>query len=413
VRPQQNLNGRIATLRMTILAAGGEYVPWGAAYEYAGDLDEIITVVRESILPHDPAAARDLIADFFSRDKAILESCADSCGAVGEVFREAAEVFAATARAAKDPAAALAIVHTLLREDSYGVRRFLINGIPRFLDKAQREILLTEWWEAVEIEPEDSGARHARVLIQQLAEACKDPVLYERAVSFGRELEKFPLLAINLARQYLLRNKFSEALDRLPVSTPTRAHIQDDVEQIQVDCFKGLGRMDECREVLHTRVLRTGEYSQLREFLATIAPRERKAAEGKILKAILSGDCTPLAKARLFLDVGDAGTCSQLVLANASSFDGRFYPEIARMARGLEASHPLAATALYRRLAETILARALAKNYGHAVGYLRSIERLAHRINRWKPLANHVDYVAELRDVHRMKSSLWKLWKPK
>ena len=411
VRPLQNLNGRIATLRKTILAAGGEYVPWGAAYEYARDLDEIITVVRESILPHDPAAARDLIADFFSRDKAILESCDDSCGAVGEVFREAAEVFEAAARAANDPTAALTIVRKLLREDSYGVRGFLITKIPRFLDKVHREVLLAGWWMAVE---KGTGDRmECLFLIRQLAEACHDPVLYERSLSYDQDLKDSPGKALLVAQQYFLKKKFSEALDRLPSSELSPSHIRDEVEQIQVDCLKKLGRKEECREALRTRVLRTAEYRHLREFLSAIPPCERKAAEDKILKSILTGGCSPFAKARFFLDAKDVGTCSRIVLANPLSVDERFQREFERMASKLEASHPLTATSLYRQLAEAILSAGNAKKFRQAVRYLHSIERLAPRILRWKPLESHSDYVAELRDIHRRKSSLWKLWKPK
>jgi len=256
----------------------------------------------------------------------------------------------------------------------------------------------------------ESGSRQALVQIEQLAEAINDPVLYERAVSYGRDLEDFPILAIRVARQYFLKKKFNEALKLLPLSTLSPVHIRDDVDEIQMGCLKKLGRTEEWREALRTRVFRTADWRHFREFLAAIPPRDRKVAEGEILKAIHSGDYAPMAKALFFLDAGDVRTCSRIVLANPLSFEGRFYPELGRMARRLEASHPLAATALYRRLVEAVLSKSVAKYYRRAVNYLRSLDLLALRVNRWKPLARHADYVAELRAIHRRKTSLWELW---
>jgi len=406
---QRNLKNQIAGLRKAILAVGGEYVPRDETFEFAEDLDGIIASVRENILPHDPAAARDLMADFIRRDKAVFEFCSDSSCTLGEPFREAAEVFTAAARAANAPGEALKIVRRLLPDDNYGVRGCLINDIPRFLDKPHREALLAGWWKTVEKSPEDR--RDYLFLIRQLAETCHDPVLYERALSYDEDLSKSPGLALLVARQYFLKKKFSEALERLPATSP--AHMQDEVEQIRLDCLKKLGRRVEWREVLRTRVLRTAEYRHLRQFLVAISTRERKAAEDKTLRTILTGGCSPFAKARLFLDAGDAETCSRIVLANPLSIEERFYSEIERIAQKLEASHPLAATSLYRQLAEAILSKVDAKLYRQAVRYLRSLERLAPRIHRWKPLASHADYVAELATTHRRKSSLWKLWTPK
>jgi hypothetical protein len=406
---QKNLKNRIDALRKTILDIGGEYVPRDETFEFAEDMDRIIAVVRESILPHDPAAARDLMADFIRRDNAVFEFCSASSCTLGELFREATELFSAAARAANDPGATLEIVRRLLPDDNYGVRGCLINDIPRFLDKPHREALLAGWWKAVEKGPGDK--RGYLFLIRQLAEACHDPVLYERALSYDEDLEDSPGLALLVAEQYFLKKKFSEALERLPAISP--AHIQDEVDQIRVDCLKKLGRKEEWREVLRARVLRTAEYRHLREFLVAISPRERKAAEKKILRTILTGDCSPFSKARLFLDSGDAGTCSRIVLANPLSIEERLQAEIERIVRKLEASHPLAATSLYRQLAETILSKVDAKLYRQAVRHLRSLEALAPRIHRWKPLASHAQYVAELRIIHRRKSSLWKLWTPK
>ena len=71
----------------------------------------------------DPLAGAELVAAFYTADGAVLNSCDDSDGCVGDVFRyDAKELFVDFASRCTDKENIAAILLKLNRKDDYGVR---------------------------------------------------------------------------------------------------------------------------------------------------------------------------------------------------------------------------------------------------------------------------------------------------
>jgi hypothetical protein len=96
---------------------------------------------------------------------------------------------------------------------------------------------------------------------------------------------------------------------------------------------------------------------------------------------------------------------SEMVIKRAAEIDGRHYDHLNHAVDRLEAKHPVAATILLRAKIESVLVRASATQYGHAV---RDLERCAALAPGVPPSSNimcHADYVAHIRTKHARKPS--------
>ena len=84
----------------------------------------------------DPLAGAELVAAFYTTDGAVLNSCDDSDGCVGDVFRyDAKELFVDFASRCTNKEKIVSILLKLNRTDDYGVRDTLIYCAGDFLSE--------------------------------------------------------------------------------------------------------------------------------------------------------------------------------------------------------------------------------------------------------------------------------------
>jgi hypothetical protein len=76
------------------------------------------------------------------------------------------------------------------------------------------------------------------------------------------------------------------------------------------------------------------------------------------------------------------------------------------------AGRSLGASAVYRALTNATLARGLSKYYGYAVRYVKKLDWLARKIDRWHGIESHAAYMAMLREKHGRKTAFWSRYEP-
>ena len=89
--------------------------------------------------------------------------------------------------------------------------------------------------------------------------------------------------------------------------------------------------------------------------------------------------------------------------------DGGDYGTLNRAAAALAGRHPLAATLLFRRMADDILRRAAASQYQYAAGYVRECAALSAHLGPDAESDSHKAFLQRLRRDHGRKYKFWQL----
>ncbi|MDQ3623242.1 MAG: hypothetical protein M3463_12235, partial [Verrucomicrobiota bacterium] len=249
---------------------------------------------------------------------------------------------------------------------------------------------------------------HALFEIEQAAEAIRDPELYERAALWGSGRDENPVIMLKVAEQYLAAKRPAQALERLPPEEQMPEHWRSQRHELLVEVHRQAGDKARLREALREAFIREPSDIARQEYLDSLPPSRRAAERAWTREQVRSGDYSPLIKATFFAETGDLEPCAAVILENPEGFDGHFYGPLLRIIDKIEKPHPLAAAVLYRRLLESILARAISKYYHHAARYYRRLEALAPRISDWQGLPPHASYAAALRVSHARKAAFWK-----
>lgn len=96
-----------------------------------------------------------------------------------------------------------------------------------------------------------------------------------------------------------------------------------------------------------------------------------------------------------------------LVHSKSSDLDGSNYNILRPAADVLHKIDPLAATLLYRKMIQPILANTKSKYYNYAAKDLVTCGILSNQITDWKQYQNHEIYFLELSMQHKRKTSFW------
>jgi hypothetical protein len=137
-----------------------------------------------------------------------------------------------------------------------------------------------------------------------------------------------------------------------------------------------------------------------------------KGHEGEVIddetKSILASPRLSYSDAEFLIVMGRLDEAETYLLARAEQLNGGFYTALLPLARDMEkAGRLIVATAIYRALLESILARAISKYYTHGVRYLKKLDALSKKIENWGDVVSHEEYKAELRRIHARKNSFW------
>ena len=110
---------------------------------------------------------------------------------------------------------------------------------------------------------------------------------------------------------------------------------------------------------------------------------------------------------------GKPDLAARLVIERHGQWSGAAWHILPDVAKALDPDHALAASVLYRALAEDILTKARSKAYGQAARYWKALERLSADADvdpaRPLPYPLHVDWRGTLTATHKRKEAFWSL----
>lgn len=402
-RPSSALAQRIEKRIAKVFAEAPKY-RWNEAAALASELHEVLELIERELLPAAPASAFALLADFIGRDSAAMESADDSYAEIGGVFRLASEIFAAASKQVPS-LEALPVWERLIEGDQYGCRSELPRLIVAGLAAPEVDTVIAKLREMMLAGGESAGRAAWR--LKAIAGARHDPDLFAEAAYHGGYRNKAPNIALEVARLFLAAGRAQEALEHLPPSAQGCWHADGDWYETRADIAHALGDTEgECR-TRWERFRAAPSAERLAEALASTPEAEHAARRIEARDFVRAGGANVIAAMRFFVAIDEPEESAHIALTRAKELNGGLYFDLLPLAEKLDAAFPLAATALFRALVDSILARKQPKTYAHGAAYWHRLAKLAARIGVWTPLAPHATYVEQLRTTHRLKRAFW------
>ncbi len=404
---------RVLRKRIASLKRGRRFIDYRASFDFARELEAVLADIESGLLERSPEHAFDLIDRFLATAESVLNRVDDSGGAVGEVYRQAVLLWLTAAKGWPDANVDwLERIYQLYRQNDYGVLDPLLPNAHLLLTPDQLKQLAWRYENALRKvlkSPEQKGkvnlvALHSGVALGQIADALRDPALYERSVLI-RSPQPNNLQMKSICEKYLQYEQPESAMRYLNQAWESRFE-HDRLELLDKVCVQ-MGDRKQLK-VIRFRLFQSEQsYASFTRYLDTLDEDEKEKACSSAIKQSEQGSDI-LRSADLLLNLGQTESAQALVLARHQELAECFYDGLLRLAKAFEkADCNLAATACYRALLLDILAQARSKAYGHGARYYKKLEALAKRIKVFKLLPTHHAYVEQLHSVHGRKKSFW------
>ena len=397
----KDLRARIAAFRRS-----RRFVRWGESAALSRRLEELLADIDAAV--DDPRQGAELLLAFYGTDKGTLGNCDDSSGHVGDVYRLAAvEVFVAYAARCSDKEWLAKQVLRVNRDDDFGVRDTLLYHARRYLPEPIIRTMIAELQQTAKAEPDTFARRYPLRLVEALARQVGDAALFAktRLESWGKDA---PAACADIAEVYLENGDPATALtwlERIPAGEGFRA---DERDRLLVAVHGQLGDAEAQADAAWRVFRRARSVPGLEKLLAVIGEDQRTEVLDTEAAAILAAAELSYGDAAFLVEAERLDDAERYLLDRAAQINGDYYERLLPLAEAMhDSGRELAAVVVFRALVDSILRRARSVIYGHAVRYLRRLERMAPTVGDWRGFEDHEAYVAGLRARHGQKRSFW------
>jgi len=418
--------------RFSALRRSTRFLDWHQTRPLARELDDLTQVITDDIAPAAPELALELAWEFMSLAGPTYERCDDSNGDLGMRFSGMVDAMGEIANLAQpDPTALAGQVFAALRENDYGEYDGLIGVLAPALGEGGLAHLksLVEAFAAMPAQtpPEEEREvigwssngplyrdmledRHrdsfVSMALADIADARGDVDAW--AATLSPKARTAPRVAVDLAVRYLAADRAEEALAALDaVSADRRSFFGSELDAVRIEVLDCLGRSQEAQALRWAAFETRLEAGHLRAYLKGLPDFEDVEAEEK---ALAHAAAFPSAHTALGFLTGWPALreAAALVEARLEEIDGEDFVRLPPAAEALEATQPLAATLIRRKLVNFALEAARSKRYRHAARHVRECAGLAGAITDWKSWPDHDTWLSSLRAAHARKSGFWK-----
>lgn len=391
--------------RMSSLKRRQHFVTWRESGSYARDLESLLADLKAHTT--DPRIGVESVIAFYESDANIFEQCDDSNGTVGNIFKfEAADLFVFFASRCEDKEWLAALVLRLNQQNDYGVRNVLFERMAEYLPEPFIRSVVTKLWE-FSAKTKDRYDKYRWLSpLRSLAKQLKDPSLLEQTYQASGDGVSLAAL-FDIAQLHLDCGDAATALKCIKC-IPQLQHVSYERNELLMKIHKALNNTEEMAKTAWRIFHDDRSKENFKSLLSIIGTDKRESIIAEEISTILTDTELEYSDAEFLIDVGRADHAEKYLLKRAKEIDGYLYSNLLPLAKSLEKhDRPLGASLIYRSLIEFILKQAKAKNYHHAVKYIKKLDALAPNIDNWHRLTPHASYKLELRQKHRLKTSLW------
>jgi len=398
--------------KLASLKRGRRSIDWRGARNFARELEGLLEDLRAGV--PDPEAGLNLVVSFYEADEAVFESCDDSSGTLGDLFRSPArDLFAEYAAACPDKERLMERLTALYAGDGYGVRGYLLEAADRFLDQERLQALARAFLKRAEKETPDSyQASHWLVGAKILARAARDASLFETACRAANP-ELIGTACEEIAAMHLEAGDATTALAWLDRAPPASVYGDNDRQRLRLKICAKLGRHDDVMKAAWSLFRAHRSRDSLAALLEVIGNEQRDAVIAAEATRILDAATLSHADAAFLVDMGRLDEAEEYLQKRAAALNGDLYTLLLPLAKAMEEhGRPLTASLIYRALIDSVLRKAQSKYYPHAVRYLKKLAALAPTVADWRGFSPQAEYEAGLRQEHGRKSAFWSRYSP-
>lgn len=423
-----DLRKRFASLRRAT-----SFVDWRKQRALVKDLEGLLAMIENTIAPHDPNEAFELLWSFLHLAPSVHERTDDSNGAIGGVMSEAVDLIAKLSPTVSQDRTALAErVLDAVADAGYGEFDGIIPATAEALGQEGLEHLkqITQVWADAppteqELEQyrgyglmssaEDSVRRNKQVtrsiILADVADAQRDVDAY--MARYSEEQLTYGTIAPDVARRLLDAGRVDEAFDIV-----TRARTAEDGKSIRMfrydldavyeECLEKQGKTEELKAHLRRTFEQTLSAPCLRKYLKLLPDFDDIEAEEAALDF---AEAYPHLGAAISFLVNwpSLDRAARIVMARAEELNGDSYHTLTSAADALEAKHPLAATLMRRAMVLDTLTGGRSKRYRHAARHLAECRSCDAIITDYGDHPSHAQFLEMLRKEHGRKHGFWRL----
>ena len=402
------LGTRIASLRR-----GRRFIDYRASFDFSREQEAVLDDIENGLLALSPKRAFDLVDRFLATAESVLNRVDDSSGSIGQVYRDAVILWLTAAKAWQGANVDwLERVYDIYQQNDYGVLDTLLPNAHLLLSQDQLKQLACRYENELRKSlktPEQEGrlnhaAVHSLVALGAIADALRDPALYERSVLMHSP-QPNNLQMKSICEKYLQYEQPNAAMRYLNHAWESRFE-HDRLTLLDEACLQAGDRQR--LKAIRCRLFQSEQsHASFTRYLEVLDEDEKEKARDSAIKLAEKGR-NILLSADLLLSLGLPDRAQTLVLSRHHELPESFYDNLLRLGKAFEkADCGLAATACYRALLLDILTQGRSKAYGHGAQYFKKLEALAEHIKVYEPLPDHHAFVQQLQSDHGRKRSFW------
>ncbi len=382
------------------------FVSWRESAGLERELRSMIEDLEAGV--DDPKLGTELVIRFYETYEGVLENCDDSSGNIGDVYRyDAKNLFVRYASRCEEKEWIAHLVLRLSEEDDYGIGNTLIDCAAEYLPEETVRSMVQELWERSERAADETQARHWILLVESLARQLKDASLFEKARLAAR-----PVLStaacFDIAAVYFESGNAFTALSWLTRIPEGENFMEYQREQLLLAIHERMGNRQQLAKTAWRAFRRRRSKETLQTLLGAIGEEKREEVLRNEIKRIHGVKELSYADADFLAEIERWEDAEMYILERADQLDGDHYGILLPLAKSMESKgRLLVASVLYRALLDSILHRGRSKIYGHGVRYLKKLDSLAEKIDRWGKVVPHLVYFDSIRKNHSRKRAFW------
>lgn len=391
--------------KLASLRDSRQFYDWRRIGEFTTKLSQLLQDLKAG--EDDPAIGLDLVASFYEADGTIFEMCDDSCGSIGDIFREEAkDLFLDYASRATNEV----VMNTILRVnrcDDYGIRDSLVYCASQCLPDAALYELVTKFQQqAQSASASDYNRNYALLLIESLARQLKDPELFKntRITSWGT---LSTAAFISIAEVYFDSGDSESALAWLEKIEKGDEFQADKRNALLKAIHKKQGDPEQLAALLRAEFDALPSLETLNALLNVVGFDQKDAILKKTIDDIFQGERFHTWHAEFLITLDRIDLAADYVIKHGNTIDGSYYGGVLSLAKAFAATHPLAASLLYRSLVSSVLERGYTKAYPHGIKYLKRLDSLAKKMVDWQTTPSHENFKEQLFKSYSRKRSFW------
>lgn len=391
------------------------FVPWHKEYEFMRQLNQVLEVIENDLMPNDYSLAVDVIEKLFAVDEQIIEKVDGSNGCVGGFYHNLSELWGKVWLLADSSGLDILPkkIYDLLKDNSYGTRDDIIQYSAKALGKNGLDILE----KLIKDHENDFKSYSLASMYQDIADGLGDVDKYVAAIENYSSINEDTVC--DIAKRLIAKWRSKEAIDwllhkpeniELNLSSPKIAYSPGLKRYNLLLEAWGLENMleeaEKLRWALFEKTLSKAYYDDLLKYKSADASEEVKARAFSFATESYKDDITTVL---IFLnEIQEFAEIAKIINKNYKELNGENYHFYRPLSKTLaSAGYPLAACLLRRKLIDSILERATSKYYKYAISDLKIAGDYSANINDWLTYPTHTQYLENLKKDHGRKQSFW------